>query len=66
MACLVPGCKSNYKWQAEFTTAFYFPKDHDLPEKSFRAIPPTRAHYDNNKQLEVSSNSFVYHNCQIM
>ena len=66
MACLVPGCKSNYKGQSEFSTVFNFLKDQDPREKWFRAIPPPRADYENNKQLKVSSNSFVYHNCQMM
>ena len=59
MACLVPGCKSNYKGQVEFTTAFNFPKDQDLREKWIRAIPRPKADYENNKQLKVSYKLFL-------
>ena len=63
MAWLVPRCKSNYKSQAELTTAFNMLKDQDIRERWFKAIPRPRADYDKCKQLKVSSNTFIYHNC---
>lgn len=68
MACIVPGCKSNYKSQDEFTTSFNFPKDQELREKWYRAIPRSRADYENNKQLKVSlllSHSIIPSHCSI-
>ena len=54
MACVVPGCKSNYKSQAESTSSFHFPKDLMLLEEWFRAIPRPRKDYEANKQMRVS------------
>ena len=42
MACLVPGCKSNYCDKVEYIPVFSFPADNETREKWFRAIPRRR------------------------
>ena len=51
--CIVPGCKSNYHTQSEFTSVFSFPNDVTMREKWFRAIPRPREDYETNKHLKV-------------
>ena len=45
MACLIPGCKSNYSEKDEYTPVFSFPADNETREKCFLAIPRPREDY---------------------
>ena len=53
MACLVPGCKSNYCDKVEYIPVFSFPADNETREKWFRAIPRRREDYEMNTRLRV-------------
>ena len=53
-SCLVPGCKSNYHGQDEFTSVFSFPTGTIMREKWFRAIPRPREDYEMDKHLKLS------------
>ena len=54
MSCIVHGCSSNYRGEEHFTKVFSFPKDYEVREKWFRAIPRPREDYQDNKNIKVS------------
>ena len=54
MTCVVPGCNSNYKSQEHRTPTFSFPKDKEMCERWFRAIPRPKEDYEANAKLRVS------------
>ena len=58
MSCVVPGCKFNYTSQNESTSAFHFPRDPNLLEEWFRAIPRPRKDNGTNKQMRLSFYNF--------
>ena len=62
MSCIVPGCSSNYRGEEHFTKVFSFPKDDEVREKWFRAIPRPREDYKNNKNLKASTFIFLFIN----
>ena len=62
MSCIVPGCSSNYRGEEHFTKVFSFPKDYEVREKWFRAIPRPREDYQDNKNIKVSIIIFFSHN----
>ena len=55
MCCIAPGCTSNYWGEVHFTTVFCFPKDIEVRDKCFRAIPGPREDYQSNKNPKASN-----------